>query len=73
MTSITIQSRRDHQYLCAPGKWQARPEEALRFEHSVDAVRYCVREHLTDVAIVFAFENPKFNFAVRVASDHNPS
>lgn len=67
-SNITIQSRRDHQYLGAPGKWQANREQAVRFPSSLDAVKYCVRENLKNVQIVFSFDDPKFDFAVQVDS-----
>ena len=72
-SNITIQRTCDQQYLGVRGLWLDRRREAQKFENSHDAVKYCIRENLPDVQIVFSFENPAFDFAIKVRAAHEPS
>ena len=56
---ILLQHQGSGKYLQAPGVWVANPAEAHDFPSSNHAIWFCLEQKLSNVKLVFQFENQR--------------
>lgn len=54
---ILLQHQRTGEYLREPGDWVRDPGDAFDFPSSTQAIEFCQMHRLSDVKLVFQFQN----------------
>jgi hypothetical protein len=62
--TILLQNTRTKDYLQSDGSWQREAAYAAIFPDSIQALKFCQRNHLSDVQVVLKFEGTHYDIQI---------
>ena len=64
--SILLQNAATAKFVEGPTSWTDRPDVAMHFNGSSEALLYCYEHHLRNMRILGRFDDPRKNFAISI-------
>ena len=64
--NILLQSKKTHSFVTDFSTWTMQHEQASHFETGIEALFFCLNNHLKNMQILGEFLNPKMNFSIPV-------